>query len=201
MKPPNFTDHPSGYNRRMFSSERAVRRGFMMLGYGINTRLHEVPKSTVRKFQRDYNKCADRFGQWGKVDENGDLDKPTLNALEHGIRWSKKRENKEGIPTARSWQSLCRDATSDSCGECGEDGRAKIPKRKESSRFDNQYIEVTPQGIAKLRSIDTDIALRAEVIDFERDGNVVFAIVKIPPQADLPGGRDKPFRCPCVLGR
>lgn len=196
--PPNFTKDPDGYNRQMFRSERAVRRGFMMIGYPVNTGDHRVPKGTVLQFQRDYNKCSERFGQWGKVVENSSLDIPTLNALEHAIRWSKKRENKDGTPTARSWQSLCHAAPGDSCG--GE--RRIIASRTEKpTSYETRYIEVSPQGTAKLRDTNTDLALRADVLDFERDGNVVFAIVKIPPQADLPGGREEPFRCPCVLGR
>lgn len=196
--PPNFSKDPKGYNRKMFRSERAVRRGFMMIGYAVNTSAHKVPEGTVLQFQKDYNRCSDRFGQWGKVDESGRLDKPTLNALEHAIRWSKKRENKDGTPSARSWQSLCHAAPGDSCG--GE--RRIIASRiEEPEVYETRYIEVTSNGIAKLRDTETDMSLRAEVVDFERDGNVVFAIVKIPPQADLPGGREEPFRCPCVLGR
>ena len=195
--PPNFTNNEAGYNRQMFRSDRAIRRGFMRIGYPVNTGLHKVPKSTVTQFQRDYNKCSDRFGQWGKVKENGALDIPTLNALEHAIRWSKRREDKEGVPSARSWQSLCHDAPGDSCG-----GKKAIASRiMESDAYETRYVEVTAQGTAKLRDTETDLALRAEVVDFERDGNVVFAIVKIPPQSDLPGGREEPFRCPCVLGR
>lgn len=173
-----------------------------MLGYAINTSFHRVPKGTVRQFQRDYNKCSDRFGQWGKVEITGRIDKDTLNALEHAIRWSKKRENKDGTPSARSWLSLCGDRSGKTCGECDGDepvvvtSRKKIPEESETN-----YVEITPQGTAKLRSVDTDIALRAEVVGFEREGDVVFAVVKIPPQADLPGGREKTFQCPCVLSR
>lgn len=196
--PPNFTKDKDGFNRKMFRSDRAVRRGFMRVGYPVNTGAHKVPKETIRQFQKDYNKCSDRFGQWGKVKENGSLDIPTLNALEHAIRWSLKRENKDGTPSARSWQSLCHSAPGDSCG--GEK-RIIASRIEEPDVYETRFIEVTSQGTAKLRDTETDLSLRAEVVDFERDGNVVFAIVKIPPQADLPGGREEPFRCPCVLGR
>jgi len=202
-QPPNYTGDPNGYNRRMFRSDRAVRRGFMMLGYAVNTCMHQVPKSTVRQFQRDYNKCSRRFGQWGQVELNGALDKPTLNALEVAIRWSKKRETREGIPSARSWQSLCQDRSHKSCGECGPDGKIRAPRvvAPKPQPDERNYIEITNQGMAKVREIGTDTALRAEVMGFEREGDTVFAIVKIPPQADLPSGRDEPFRCPCVISR
>lgn len=194
--PPNFTKNKAGFNKVMFRSERAIRRGFMMIGYAVNTGAHKVPEKTVLQFQKDFNKCSDRFGQWGKVAESGRLDIPTLNALEHAIRWSKKRENRDGTPSARSWQSLCHVAPGDSCG-----GKVIASRIDEPEAYETRYIEVTPQGSAKLRDTETDMSLRAEVVRFERDGNVVFAIVKIPPQADLPGGREEPFRCPCVLGR
>jgi hypothetical protein len=199
--PPNYTNDSAGYNSRMFKSERAIRRAFMMLGYGINKALHRVPKATIKRFQRDYNKCGRRFGQWGSVEVSGLIDEDTLNALEVAVRWSKKRERREGIPTARSWRSLCHDSSNESCGECGNGERINLSKVQKPRHMETRYVEVSPDGVAKMRDIDSDVSLRAEVIDFERDGNVVFAIVKIPPQADLPGGREEPFRCPCVLGR
>ncbi len=198
--PPNISNGPKGYNQKMFSGDRAVRKNFMILGYGVNTTRHKVHKEVVREFQRDYNKCAEKFGQWGKVELTGALDIPTLNALEHAIRWSKKRENTDGTPSARSWQSLCHEHPSYP-GECGSDEKVIVSRTHEKEEYEVNYIEITDDGGAKLRSIDTDIALRAEILGFDREGDVVFAIVKIPPQADLPGGREEPFRCPCVLGR
>lgn len=198
--PPNISNDSKGYNRQRFRGDRSVRRVFMTLGYGINTTRHKVPKSTVTEFQRDYNKCASKFGQWGKVELTGALDKPTLNALEHAIRWSKNREDTDGTPSARSWQSLCHDRPSYP-GGCGSDEKIIISRTHEKEEYESNYIEITDAGGAKLRSIDTDIALRAEIVGFDREGDVVFAIVKIPPQADLPGGREEPFRCPCILGR
>ncbi len=198
--PPNYTGDPKGFNTRMFKSDRAVRRAFMILGYGINRCVHKVPRETVEQFQKDFNVCGQRFSQWGSVTVNGALDKPTLNALEHAVRWSKRRESRDGMPSATSWQSLCRDRRTPECGECDEHGRPII-RRKNTNRTETKFVEVTAQGTAKLRDMNSDVSLRAELIDFERDGDVVFAVVKIPPQADLSGGRDKPFRCPCVLAR
>jgi hypothetical protein len=198
--PPNISKHPKGYNKKMFRSDRAVRKGFMILGYGVNTTRHKVTRDTVREFQRDYNKCSDKFGQWGKVEITGELNKDTLNALEHAVRWSKKREDNEGVPSARSWQSLCHKRPSYP-GGCGSDEKVVVSRTHEREPYEASYVEIAKNGIAKLKSIDSDIALRAEVVGFERDGAVVFAIVKIPPQSDLPGGRAEPFRCPCVLSR
>lgn len=197
--PKNLSRDTKGFNSRMFKSERAVRRGFMMLGYGVNTCEHKVPSNTVRQFQRDYNKCANRFGHWGQVKITGKLNRDTLNALEHAIRWSKKRENDQGIPSARSWQSLCGDrrAACIDTDEC-ESGRRKYGQTDLS---ETNFVEVLPNGSGKLRNIHTDDSLRCDIICFERHGDVVFSTVNVPSQGDLPGGRPNSITCPCVFAR
>ncbi len=210
-RPPNLSGDARGFNSQMFKSDRAVRRGFRMLGYAVNPRDHKVPKSTVQQFQRDYNKCAERFGRWGKVEVSGRIGKTTLNALEHAVRWSKKRENREGIPTARSWQALCanrRAACLDT--ECVDGRNYSAPPEVGAEAYatvtvpearEENFVEVLPVGRGKLRNIHTDDALRCNILGFERHAEVIFAIVEVPPQRDLPGGRSDSITCPCVLGR
>ncbi len=199
-KPPNLSGDAKGYNSQMFKSSRAVRRGFKLLGYGVNPSDHKVPGSTVRQFQHDYNRCSERFGRWGQVRVTGKLNRETLNGLEHAVRWSKKRENRDGTPSARSWQALCSDrgiACRDASGSrTYSKTDTPAPKARESS-----FVEVLPNGSGKLRNIHTDDALRCEILNFELHGDVVFATVAVPPQGDLPGGRSEPITCPCVLGR
>lgn len=179
----------------MFKSRRAVRRGFKILGYAINPHDHEVPSQTIRQFQRDYNKCSDRFNQWGNVEVGGSLDIDTLNALEHAVRWSRKRENSEGIPSARFWQSLCADLRPELNYKRAY-AQTEPVKEKETN-----FVEVLPNGIGKLRNIYTDDALRCNILAFERHGDVIFAIVEVPPQGDLPNGRDEQINCPCIFAR
>jgi len=188
--PPNFSKNPQGYNTDLFKGQRDVRRAFMMLGYGVNKTLHRIPTKTVKSFQRDYNRCGQRFGHWGAVEVTGDFDSNTLNALEHAVRWSKKRENEDGMPSATYWQTLCRDVV-----ECGE-SEDEAPVEMQT-----QYVEISAGGNARLRDIRTTKFLRAELLEFDREGDVIFATVKIPSQSDLRGGRDEVFRCPCVLER
>ena len=197
--PPNLSKDAKGFNSQMFKSDRAVRRGFRILGYGVNPRDHKVPANTVRQFQRDYNKCAERFGHWGKVKVTGKLNRDTLNALEHAIRWSKKRENDQGIPSARSWQALCGDIDSPDCFDKSSRTGARAYAQPEAA--ETNFVEVLPNGTGKLRNIHTDDSLRCEILCFDRHGEVVFATVKIPPQGDLPGGRPDPISCPCVFAR
>jgi len=202
--PPNLSKDAKGFNTSMFKSDRAVRRGFRLLGYGVSNRFHKVPGDTVRQFQRDYNKCADRFGRWGKVKVTGKLNKDTLNALEHAIRWSKKLENTQGTPSARSWQSLCasrRNACLDPPSGKGKtrayaQAEAELPEARGTN-----FVEVLTNGSGKLRNIHTDHALRCNILAFERHGDTVLAVVEIPPQGDLPGGRPDSITCPCVFAR
>lgn len=204
-KPPNISGDINGFNTQMFKSKRAVRRGFLMLGYGINPRDADIPANVVRQFQRDYNKCSERFGRWGKVDINGKLDKPTLNGLEHAIRWAKKRENRDGTPSARSWQALCgnRAAACIDDSECGNNGRRRKYAQPdvEVQPRETNYIEVCPDGTGKLRNILTEDALRCNILAFERHGEVIFAVAEVPPQGDLLGGRPQPITCPCMFAR
>lgn len=200
-QPPNLSGDAKGFNSKMFKSQRGVRRALKALGYGVNHCLRTIPTSTIRQFQTDYNKCAEKFGRWGKVDRTGKIDRQTLNALEHAIRWCKKRENRDGIPSARAWQSLCahrRKVCRDT--EC-EDGRSFSATPEKVEERETNFVEVMPDGTGKLRNIHTDDALRCSIIAFERYGEVVFAVVDVPSQGDLPNGRSEPISCPCVLGR
>lgn len=200
--PPNLSKDVKGWNSSMFKSDRAVRRAFRILGYSVSNRFHKVPSDTVRQFQHDYNKCAERFGHWGKVKTTAKLNKDTLNALEHAIRWSKKRENREGIPTARSWQALCgvrRASGSRAYAQSESPASPEAPEAPEGRG--TNFVEVQPNGTGKLRNIHTDHALRCNIIAFERAGDTVFALVEIPPQSDLPGGRTDQIKCPCIFAR
>jgi len=196
--PPNLSGDAKGFDSKMFSTERAVRRGFQLIGYGVNLRKNKVPSDTVEQFQRDYNRCSDRFGKWGKVQITGKLDRISLNALEHAIRWSKKRENKCGMPAARSWRALCTNRKSAGCESGRSYSEAENPTPRESA---TNFVEVLPNGSAKLRNTRTDDALRCNIINFELHGDIVFALVEVPSQGDLPGGRPEPITCPCILGR
>lgn len=206
MKPPNVTKNPSGYNTKMFSSNHAVKNAFRRIGYGVSRRDVKVPRATIIQFQRDYNKCADRFGHWGQIDETGKLDRETLNGLEIAVRWSVKRENRDGTPAARSWQGLCRNLSHIQCEEDCGDRRGDSTSRRyananKSVEIDDSpkhYIEVLPNGVGKLRNMHNDHALRANILDFEKHGPVIFAVAVLPPQADLPKGRKDPIKCPCV---
>jgi hypothetical protein len=151
---------------------------------------HKVDRKTVVKFQGSYNRCAKKFGKWGEVDVNGRLDNDTLNALEMALRWTKRRENKDGTPSAVVWQSLCKDLAA------ADHGR----RTSDMSERGTNYVEVMPNGMAKLRNIHNDHALRANVLEFEKHGPVVFAKVEIPPQGGLPKGRAE-ICCPCVFSR
>ncbi len=188
MRPQNISGRAKGYNDEMFVSDRAIRSAFRLLGYGVNMSEHKVARGTVTKFQKDYNKCSKKFKKWGKVDVNGRLDKDTLNALEMALRWAKRRENKDGTPSARVWQSLCSDLSEHACAP------SDIPERG------TNYVEVMPNGMAKLHNIYNSHALRANILEFEKHGPVVFAKVEVPPQGDLPKG-GVVIICPCVFSR
>ena len=204
MKPPNISKNAAGYNTKMFKSDRAVKNAFKRIGYGISNRNIKAPASTVKQFQKDYNKCADRFGHWGQIDVTAKLDKPTLNGLEIAVRWSVKRENRDGVPAARSWQGLCRNLSGLACHD---DRSADLSKSRVYSASEGgpqidetpkNFIEVLSNGVGKLRNMHNDHALRANILDFEKHGPVIFAVAILPPQADLPKGRKDPIKCPCV---
>lgn len=208
--PPNLSKDVKGFNSSMFKSDRAVRRGFRVLGYAVNPRDHKVPANTVRQFQRDFNRCGERFGRWGQVKVTGKLNRNTLNALEHAIRWSKKRENREGVPSARSWQALCADRSS-GCTDPASSNQRGPRRRRAYAQADQappdlpergtNFVEVLSNGTGKLRNIHTDHALRCNIIAFERYGDTVFVLVEVPPQGDLPGGRPDHIKCPCIFAR
>lgn len=197
MRPPNTSGDPRGYNTSMFNTDRAVKTALRRLGYGVSPTV-DIPGSTILRFQHDYNKCADRFGKWGKTDTTSMLDKHTLNAIETALRWSEKSEKRHGTPSANSWQSLCKNLDHLGCGKSRRYSAAPAPDL-EVSPDETRYVEILPNGNGKLRSTASDRALRANVMDYERHGDVIFAVVVLPPQDGLPGGRDKPFKCPCVL--
>lgn len=199
--PPNISGDPNGFNAAMFKTQRSVARAIRMLGYAVRPD-HKTPEETVKKFQHDYNHCSKRFGEWGEVAVNGRIDTATLNALEHAVRWSKKRENRSGTPSARFWRALCSDRRPD-CLDSEGYGRmyAETEQKEKVEPQESSFVEVQPNGSAKLRNLHTDDALRCDVLDFERQGDVVFAIVKLPPQADLPNGRSEPLCCPCTIRR
>lgn len=191
--PPNISGNAAGYNKGMFKSNRAIRRAFKLLGYPIDMCEHNVDRGNVRHFQKDFNRCSKKAGKWGQIEATGKLDKDTLNALEIALRWAKKRENTDGTPCMVSWQSFC--AVARGKGRTFAEVEAEAPIEKGTN-----YVEVSPNGMAKLRNVYNDHCLRAELLDFERHGAVAFATVILPPQGDLPGGRSEPMTCPCVFG-
>lgn len=176
-------------------NSREIRNGFRVLGYAVDLRSHEVSQEIIRQFQRDYNKCSDRFDHWENIEITSSLDGDTINALDRAIRWSKNRENAEGIPSARSWQSLCADL-GPNLNPARVYAQLESPKETETN-----FVEVLSNGTGKLRNIYTSDAFRCNILSFERHGNVIFAVVEIPPQADLPDGRDESISCPCIFTR
>lgn len=195
--PPNLSGSASGYNEKMFRNHRSVGRGLKMLGYRVNIN-EDVDSSLITQFQNDYNLCSKKFEQWGEIGVSGAMDIPTLNGLEHAIRWAKKIENVKGIPAASAWRSFC------ACFQShGKRYAAVAEGASEASEPDTatNFIEVLPDGNGKLRNIYNDSALRAEILDFEKHGPIVFAVAILPPQAELPGGRMEPFACPCLIRR
>lgn len=198
--PPNLSNDSAGFNSRMFRSDRAIRRGFRVLGYGINPKDHKVPSGTIKQFQRDYNHCAEKFGRWGRVDIHGKIDKPTLNALEIAIRWAKKKENTQFIPSARVWQSLCsfRKSACNDHDDCSDNSQRSYSST-DIEKSETNFVEILSNGFGRLRNIHTDDSLRCNIECFDKHGDVVFATVTVPPQGGLPKGRDKSITCPCVF--
>jgi len=202
--PPNLSQSPAGYNDKMFRSVRSIRRGLSMLGYPASSCDQEISGDMIRKFQNDYNRCSKKFGHWGTIEASSEMDVPTLNGLEHAIRWAKKIEKTKGLPTASAWRFFCNlymapgERTYSATGETLENGPtvAAQPEVAESN-----FVEVLPNGNGKLRNIYNDDALRANIVDFEKHGSTVFAVVILPPQDGLPGGRMDPFACPCLIRR
>lgn len=188
LRPPNASGNTSGYNSDLFKTDRGVRRAFMMLGYPVKKSSHKVEKKIVGQFQSDYNRCSDRFGQWGKVDDDSRLNKHTLNALEQALRWAKAQESETGNPSAALWQSLCKGYDED-FREC------ERPEAKPTC-----FVEIDADGLARVHDIGSDESLRAEVLRFEREGDVVFAVVRIPSQAGI-ASEIRELRCPCKVCR
>ena len=166
-----------------------------MLGYPVDPKVHEPDAKTVKKFQRDYNRCDMNFDSWGDIAITGKIDIPTLNALEHAIRWSKKRENDTGVPSGRSWRALCT-GSGRKYSSTGEESDDDVV----TPDTESNYIEIQQDGSGKLCNIHNDHALRCSILAFERAGDVVFAVVDVPPQGDLPHGRPEPITCPCFMG-
>lgn len=185
-----------GFNLQMFKSRRSICRALRCLGYGINERHDSPPIETVQQFQQDFNKCSDKIGRWEKIAASGILDVDTLNALERAVQWAKDLEGANGTPSARSWQSLC-----------SYSGRGQGSKRaySQTKEFElekgTNFVEILPSGIGKLRNTYTTNALRCSIIRFERHGDFIFAVVEVPPQGDLPSGRNEQICCPCLFSR
>ena len=106
-----------------------------------------------------------------------------------------------------SWQTLCSD-TSHACfggdPDCGTNRtreRTYAAAGPAPEANETNYVEVQPDGTGKLRNIVNDSSLRCKIVCFDRHGEVLFATVKIPPQGDLPGGRQDEISCPCVFRR
>lgn len=175
----------------MFKTNRSVRRGLRMLGYPVDPKVTEPDAKTVEKFQQDYNRCDMHFESWGDIAITGKIDVPTLNALEHAIRWSKKREDDTGQPSGRSWRALC-SGPGRTYAAADESAPAHLAS-------ESNYVEILPDGSGKLRNVHTDDALRCNILAFERQGDIVFAVVEVPAQGDLPSGRAGPITCPCVM--
>jgi len=193
-KPPNLSQSKAGYNTQMFPNNRAVCRAFRILGYTVSSSRSKISKRIVVQFQKDYNKCSCKFNKWGHIEINGQLNKETLNAVEIALRWTKKQAKKEGLPEPVTWQNLCK-KIGDGRGYSATDKEKSEEKEKATN-----YIEVLPNGQAKLRNIYNDRALRADILDFEKHGPVIMAVAILPPQADLPNGKNNPITCPCVFG-
>lgn len=187
--PPNISNRPEGYNKRMFPDDRSIRKGFMSLGYGISYDRHEVSPDVTLQFQRDYNKCSRKLSRWGAIEADGKLGKDTMNALEIAIRWAKKAQNEGTLPSSTLWQSFCRE--SPGCSGFPEDAEEPIDNAK--------YVEINSNGSAMLRDLYKDGSLRVELASFERHGDAVIAVVTVPPQANMPRGRSGFLKFPCVV--
>jgi len=188
MKPLNTTRDPKGFNSKIFKDDRSIRRAFIILGYSVNHSSLKVPKSSVLKFQKDYNIASQKNSSMGALKADGVIGKDTLNALEVAIRISKKNSQSNNLSIGKSWQVIC--------------GSIKPRKYAKSDDIDyskTNFVEVGKNGTGKLRSCITDKSLRCTVVDFERHGDVVFAVVEVPPQKDLAAGCLSKITCPCVF--
>lgn len=159
-----------------------------MLGYPVNLKTHKVTSNLIKRFQKDFNRFSKAHdNRWGRTRPDGHLDVETLKALEVAVRWSKKRSNESGIHPSNAWQNQ-----SFSTKSCRTYAAVEEPEP-------TSFVEVMPSGTAKLRNVHNDHPLRADIHKFERHGPVVFALISLPPQEDLPNGRREPFLCPCLL--
>lgn len=160
---------------------RRIRRAFLALGYSVSNASYDIPENSVKDFQSDYNNCADNLKGWDKIAVNGKLDKETLIALDSAVKLAEYKSGRSLDEIEGSWKYLC--------------------KKHEKPNEDLRYVEVMPNGSANVRDLQSDLSLRANLIAFDREGDVIFAIVSIPAQADLPAGQEERLRCPCVVRR
>lgn len=185
MNPSNISGDIKGFNSRLFKSDRAIRRAFIVLGYSVDPNMLRVPESAIRRFQTDYNVASSRLSSIGSLHISGKINKETLNALEFAIRWSKKRSSVKTTSIAECWRSLIGN----------KDKRAYSGTDHSPSNF----VEVNSDGSGNLRSTKTDSALRCIVLSFEKRGETVFATVSVPPQGDMPEGCKSSITCPCIF--
>ena len=188
--------HDAGFNFHMFKSRRSICQALRYLGYEISDGANVPPTKTIQQFQKDFNNCSGKIGRFGKIDTNGYPDTNTLNALERAVQWAKDLEVSSPMPGARSWQSLC---SYSGQGESLDEAYSKANELNLDKG--TNFVEVLPSGIGKLRNSYTDDSLRCNILSFERRGDIIFAVVEVPPQGDLPGGRNEQICCPCLFSR
>lgn len=177
--PPNISKDKKGYNRKLFSNYRAVRRVMQRLGYKVTMTNTKAPAMVVRQFQRHYNHCSiKRFPKWGSLKVDGVAGRHTLNALEIALTWARKRSKVHGGTVHGNWQKMCH--------------RLRPPRRKHrpGKKFPRPkhvaYVEVMGKGQGKLRRPGKD--LRVYIKKLAKKGNLLFAYVQIPPQFGMPKG-------------
>jgi len=184
QNPPNLSKDVAGYNRKIFSKSRDIRRALFRLGYPIKVSDAPMrkPCPALRMFQRDYNNCNHRYEQWGKLKEDGMTGPQTLKALEIAYKWSKKRHDvakkrKKNLTMRDLWRHLCKHKK-----------QPKMPGaysavEKGSSA---QYVEVHSKGHGTLRTPGVAADLRVKILGHGKNNGRYLVYAAIEPQAGHP---------------
>jgi hypothetical protein len=163
----------SGYNTELFPNPRSVRRALKRLGYKVNLVNTAVPSGIARQFQKDFNLCVMNKHIQGEVLKIDRIMGPrSLNALERALGFAQKVSAQKGMSTEQFWQNLCR-AVAPKKPKPGPVGKGKI------------FVELLGNGVGRLRRPDGTLRVRVE--ELARKGNLLFAKITIPKQAEHEG--------------
>ena len=180
------------------NSLRKIKKSLIALGYKVDIAKPKIHNDHILRFQKDYNNCSNKLVNIVKIKESGELNKETIKAIGIAINFSYKIADKRKTSPNKVWHNLCgkfhkkrkyADATS------SENKHSHNGKEDEHCN----YLEIMKNGVCKLRNTNDDSALRADVLDFEKRGGAMFAVVILPPQDGLESGSEEKIICPCIL--